>query len=528
MSYSIDVDLSLVLTLLLLAFAICFSRGAASTSVEAVRRVGKRVQLSLRRLTGDDLPPAAQDAARLYELVEQSQYTLPKDTWAAHPVVQTTLLYSKLHKIRSQPRAKAALPGSADDSSMPATTAAIIATREMLSCPDGGSIAIDWLALTSHVAPRCADAPVIIAFPGVGACESHSGFAPMLLGALLEHGDAAGCAPFVGSVVYPGFNGLHLDSHKLPGTAYLSTGDAGVVIRHVRALHPRSPLVLIGCSFGSAMVANWCSRNAREAADLEIGAILLYAYGHSAGTTVAVADAAYAGLTGRFVAGKWRAQILEGGRSGHGRANVAFLRELERKRPAFRLDALAKATSVGEWDTACLPAYGFTSLAEMLDLADPVHTFHNLATVCPIVLFNADDDWLCPSARIAAGQRTLYSRMPNVVVVETKGGGHLGWVDQIGDEAGGAGRKGQPDEGRPQVSSPLAPRRTTGKHASWIVSLTAQLVGATAAGKLQRAAQKGATAWDAQTTDVGARATAERSRRCSPSMCSPSVRVLSQ
>lgn len=418
-------------------------------------------------------------AARLRGLVECSRYTLPNDAWAAHPLVQTTVLYSKLHRIpTSAPRAGKA--GAPDKT----TASTITATRETLSCPDGGTIAVDWLALSGVRAPPSRpDAPVIVAFQGVGACASHIGFAPMLLGALLERGHAEGCAPRVCSVVYPGFNGLPLSSHKLPGTAYLSTGDAGVVLRHVRALHPTAPLVLIGCSFGSAMLANWTSRNAREAAALGIGAILLYAYGHSAATTVCVADASYAGLTSRFIAGKWRHHILESADE-HGPANVAALQGLESRLPAFRLRALAAATSIGEWDAACLPAYGFSSLAHMLAEADPIHTFANLETVCPVVLFNADDDWLCPSGRLAAAQGALYGRMGNVVLVETHGGGHLGWIDQLGGggggEADGGAVKRQPDEtgASPPASPDAAQPRALGEHASWIVNLTAQLVSA--------------------------------------------------
>ncbi|KAG8467265.1 hypothetical protein KFE25_000581 [Diacronema lutheri] len=473
----IVLDLGQAACLLVLALTLACScasiwlRRAARTSVDVVHRVRRSVRLSM----GHHAPEEA--TAHLRKLVEQEcpsfmqPYTRPKELWASHPVVQTTVLYAKLHKIPDQRPARALAPGTAGDGSLPAATRAITATRETLRCADGGSVAIDWLELAAEGATsrRRDDAPVVVAFPGVGACESHNGFAPMLLGALLERGHAAGCAPAVCSVVYPGFNGLALDSARLPGTAYLSTDDPGVVLRHVRAAHPRSPLVFIGCSFGSAMVANWASRNADEARALRIDAILLYAYGHSAAATGGVADAVYSGMTGRFVAGKWRRTIFDGSR-GVGHKNVAFLRALERTRPAFRLDALARASTVGEWDTACLPAYGFRSLAHMIDKADPIFTFRSLEAVCPVVLINADDDWLCPSARIEAGRRELYDLMDNVVVVSTHGGGHLGWVDQVGGDAGG--------------------KAATGEHASWIVDFTSQLVWAAAAGKLRRAVSK--------------------------------------
>ncbi|KAJ1639382.1 Alpha/Beta hydrolase protein [Pavlovales sp. CCMP2436] len=440
--------------------------------------------LGMRRLSD-----AAEIAASYLEQLVQGScpswdvsYTLPSSRICAHPMVQTVVLYAQMHRLPpSRPDATAqplSISGLGLAGGGAGARVAVDARRETLRCPDGGTVAIDWLTLESDGMEQQANpgAPVVIAFPGVGECKTHSGFVPMLLGALLEAGNADGCTPIVGAVVYPGFNRVPLDSHKLPGTAYLTTDDAGVILRHAREKHPTSPLIVMGCSFGSALAVGWAGRNPAEAKRLRIGSILLYAYGHSVGSTVCTTDTAMAGLTGRIVSSKWRRAILDESHA-TGRANVASLRELEKVRPGFSVEKLRNARTIEEWDLACLPAYGLPTLSSMLVSADPIYTFEQLQSVCPVVLFNADDDWLCPSGRIEANRETFYARLSNVVIVSTRGGGHLGWVDEIEGTYGLAATNGR-------VKPKWRPR-VMGEHSQWLVTVTEQLVQATATGKLQ-------------------------------------------
>ena len=65
------------------------------------------------------------------------------------------------------------------------------------------------------------------------------------------------------------------------------------------------------------------------------------------------------------------------------------------------------------------------------------------------VLFNAADDWIAPSTRLDVGP---YDDMPNVARVQTRVGGHLGWIDGFGLD------------------------RRRGGHCKWIVDATVRLV----------------------------------------------------
>ena len=96
---------------------------------------------------------------------------------------------------------------------------------------------------------------------------------------------------------------------------------------------------------------------------------------------------------------------------------------------AIRDDWARRDRPVREWDTACLPAYGFETLTDMFAHADPVAHFDALPPSIRVVLFNAADDWIAPSTRLTMGPD---ARMPNVALVQTQAGGHLGWVDGVG------------------------------------------------------------------------------------------------
>ena len=172
-------------------------------------------------------------------------------------------------------------------------------------------------------------------------------------------------------------------------------------------------------------MTNWCVRHPTAAASYGIEATLLYAYGHSVAQTVRAADDdGFGGLSGASVVRMWKTAFLH-----DNEANRAQLRRLECTHPGFRIEALERARTVREWDTACLPAYGFETLTDMFAHADPVAHFDALPPSIRVVLFNAADDWIAPSTRLAMGP---YARMPNVALVQTQAGGHLGWVDGVG------------------------------------------------------------------------------------------------
>lgn len=347
--------------------------------------------------------------------------------FAAHPWLQSTILPWLLHRVESTPRA--------------VHRDAIVVRPSS----GGGSIALDWYASPAGACAAEADAPIVLLFPGLGACASNAGFGAVLLDAIRGDWARRGRGMRTAGVIYPGCAGHALDSHKLPGSAYVSsTGDVEAIFELVRSRYPLAPLVVVGASFGSALVANWCVRRPAAAASYDIKLMLLYAYGHSVEETVWAADNdVFGGLSGASAVRMWKATFLDNP------SNRAQLQRLECTHAGFRIEALERAQSVREWDAACLPAYGFETLSAMFARADPVAHFDALPPSIPVVLFNAADDWIAPSTRLDVGP---YDDMPNVARVQTRVGGHLGWIDGFGLD------------------------RRRGGHCKWIVDATVRLV----------------------------------------------------
>lgn len=516
--WRVEVSVGGVATLFLLAFiARLFARRAPPRS---------SIGLGLRRRSS-----VVDASIELHELIARECPSLSSryapTRWASSAIIQTTVLYAALHRINST---TATADGDTESmrrrkraSRLAAQTAVptLHVERELFRAPDGGTVGVDWLTIVVRgveLPPASDDAPIVVGFPGVGNCDARTGFMPMIAGALLEDFAARGRHGRAALVVYPGFNGLPLDSHKLPGSAYLTTSDPGVVLSAVRERYPHAPIIVVACSFGSALVVNWAARHRVASRALRLELLLLYAYGHSSAATACTADFALGGATGRFITRKWQRFMLDPNHP-TGAHNLAFLEKLAQRRPEVSIEALRSARSIGEWDEACSRVYGFESVAAMIDASEPLEWFAQLPPSLPVVLFNADDDWLCPSGRIESGRAAVYDRMPNVVILSTHGGGHLGWVDQ---RPGAISRQADEDAARERaaavsaavreaavgdsaiMSSPpptplspdpgskagvdgavlKSPRMTTGEHCRWLIDVTNELAAAAVDGRL--------------------------------------------
>jgi predicted alpha/beta-fold hydrolase len=188
---------------------------------------------------------------------------------------------------------------------------------------------------------------------------------------------------------------------------------------------------------------------------------------------------ALGGMTSASVVKMWKGIFLRNTQ------NLAHLQTLEKTfAPRFQIDALHRAKSVREWDIACLPLYGFESIEEMFRASDPVHVFRELNPTIPLVIINADDDWICPSSRLRTANE-MYGSMDNVAIIETKGGGHLGWVDRLDVHKDRHYGRRRPVQiayslhslfGSPTITHEA---ECTGGHAIWITNLTMQILDTT-------------------------------------------------
>ncbi|KAJ1633915.1 hypothetical protein T492DRAFT_976990 [Pavlovales sp. CCMP2436] len=116
--------------------------------------------------------------------------------WAAHPLIQSTLLYAALHVVEGE----------------------VSVRRETIPSGDGGTLALDWME-REGAPPSGNGAPILLHFPGLSNCMPTIGFGAMVVGAMQEHCLHYNLPARAASVIYPGFAGHTLDSHKLPGLA---------------------------------------------------------------------------------------------------------------------------------------------------------------------------------------------------------------------------------------------------------------------------------------------------------------------
>jgi len=93
----------------------------------------------------------------------------------------------------------------------------------------------------------------------------------------------------------------------------------------------------------------------------------------------------------------------------------------------FNLERLMAATSLEAWDKELLPLYGYDSIEEMMDHVDSVDGVTKLDFPC--IFINSDDDPVCPSSRFL--EDTKLRERPNVIIVATPHGGHIGWQEGL-------------------------------------------------------------------------------------------------
>ena len=125
-------------------------------------------------------------------------------------------------------------------------------------------------------------------------------------------------------------------------------------------------------------------------------------------------------LGGKNVVSIWKKQIQEN--------NSDHLKKLDGTN-GFSADALLAAQLSGRWDEALLPLYGYKSKSAMFKNCDAANVLRYMNI--PALYINADDDPVCPAARMRRKERPDLLTHPMAILLGTRRGGHLGWHDGI-------------------------------------------------------------------------------------------------
>lgn len=201
----------------------------------------------------------------------------------------------------------------------------------------------------------------------------------------------------------------------------LSTDDIKEVLIELRSRYPSRPIYTVGFSFGAVILANFLGSADPEIADLVKAAVLI-------GCPWDLVDSAYhidESLLGRYMFNPNLTMFLN-------KLIKSNLTELRLHDPELFSEENVRKTKAAkktwQWDNelTCKSA-GFSNSWEYYREASPARRIANIKT--PTLIINSTDD---PAVSCRLPIQDVYCN-PNLAMVETNLGGHLGYVKYSGE-----------------------------------------------------------------------------------------------
>ncbi|KAM4633796.1 protein ABHD1-like [Polymixia lowei] len=271
--------------------------------------------------------------------------------------------------------------------------------NELIRTTDGGQISLDWVDNGASVAhPESSTRPTVLILPGL---TGNSQQIYVLHAISQATGRGYRCVVFNNR----GFAGEELLTPLTFCAA--NTSDLERVILHVKGLFPQAPLLGVGVSLGGMLVLNYLAHKGSES-------------GLVAGLTLSAC---------------WN--IRKSSDSMEQPINLLFNRYLiahlcsiiNRHRRVLEkvvdMDYVIKARTIREFDERFTGVvYGYKSWTDYYTDANPDRKLHR--TTVPILCLNAADDPFSPKHALPLA---LVQRLPNVALLVTAHGGHIGFLE---------------------------------------------------------------------------------------------------